>query len=129
MLKISAFCFLLALAPATAQAGGSFRLSIGLPIVPPLVVVAPGIQVVEGCPEELFLMGGWYWCRRPDGWYRARSPRARFGWVEARFVPMGLVRMPLGQYRNWHHAEERRAERHEFRREEGRGREGRRRER
>jgi hypothetical protein len=66
------------------------------------VLIQPGIQVVEGFREEVFFHGGWYWCRRPDGWYRSRSPQARFGWVDARRVPGALVRMPMGHYRNWH---------------------------
>ena len=94
--------FLLALAPA-ARAQVGIRIDIGLPPAPPLVVVQPGIQVVEGFREEVFFSAGWYWCRRPDGWYRARGPRERFAWVEARRVPPGLVRLPAGHYRNWHH--------------------------
>jgi hypothetical protein len=79
------------------------RIELGLPVAPPLVVIQPGIQVVEGFGEEVFFHRGWYWCRRPDGWYRSRSPRARFGWIDVRRVPGALVRMPEGRYRNWHH--------------------------
>jgi len=82
-------------------------------------VVQPGIQVVEGFREEVFFHRGWYWCRRPDGWYRSRSPQARFEWIEGRRVPGALVSMPAGRYRNWHH-EERRMERHEERRDDRR---------
>ena len=95
----------LALWPSAAQAGVSLHIDIGLPVAPPLVEVQPGIQVVEGFPEEVFFSGGWYWCRRPDGWYRAPSPRARFDWVDRRFVPGGLARFPVGGYRNWHRGE------------------------
>jgi hypothetical protein len=93
---------LLSLYPSLARAGVSFQLSIGIPAAPPLVAVAPGIQVVEGCPEEVFFSAGWYWCRRPDGWYRARTPRDRFDWIDARRVPAGMLRQPPGAYRNWH---------------------------
>ncbi len=116
-------------APARAQVG--IRIELGLPVAPPLVVIQPGIQVVEGFGEEVFFHRGWYWCRRPDGWYRSRSPRARFDWIEARRVPGALVRMPAGHYRNWHHEDwhdegrrggpEHRDDRHEHR-EPGRGR-------
>jgi hypothetical protein len=100
----------------------SLHIDIGLPVAPPLVAVQPGIQVVEGFGEEVFFSSGWYWCRRPNGWYRARSPRASFEWVEARRVPRGLVRLPEGHYRNWHREEAhaRRDERHAERREEHR---------
>ena len=89
--------------PARAQVG--VRIELGLPVAPRLVVVQPGIQVVEGFHEEVFFHRGWYWCRRPDGWYRSRSPQARFEWIERRRVPGGLVGMPEGRYRNWRHEE------------------------
>ncbi len=108
---------MVAAAPARAQVG--IRIELGLPVAPPLVVVQPGIQVVEGFREEVFFHRGWYWCRRPDGWYRSRSPQARFEWIEGRRVPGALVSMPAGRYRNWHH-EERRMERHEERRDDRR---------
>jgi hypothetical protein len=67
-----------------------------------MAVLGHGIRVVEGIPEEVFLDGGWYWCRRPNGWYRARSPRAPFVWVAVGQVPRGLVLLPAGHYRHWH---------------------------
>lgn len=93
---------LLLLCPAPARAQVRLQIDLGLPLAPPLVEVQPGIQVVEGFREEVFFHGGWYWCRRPDGWYRAGSPRDRFQWVDAHRVPPGLTRMPAGRYRNWH---------------------------
>ena len=93
---------LLLLWPAPARAQVRVQIDLGLPAAPPLVEVQPGIQVVEGFQEEVFFSAGWYWCRRPDGWYRARSPRAGFAWVDVRRVPPMLVRMPAGRYRNWH---------------------------
>jgi hypothetical protein len=90
-----------------AQAQVSLHIDIGLPVAPPLVEVAPRVQVVEGFGEEVFFFGGWYWCRRPDGWYRARSPRARFDWIEGRRVPRDLVVIPAGHYRNWRREEHR----------------------
>jgi hypothetical protein len=87
--------------PARAQVG--VRIELGLPVAPPLVEIQPGIQVVEGFGEEVFFSRGWYWCRRPGGWYRARSPRDRFEWIEGRRVPGALIRVPEGHYRDWHH--------------------------
>jgi hypothetical protein len=107
---------LLSMAATSARAQVRFQIDIGLPVAPPLVMVEPGIQVVEGFRDEVFFSLGWYWCRRPDGWYRSRSPQARFAWVEARRVPRGLVRMPVGHYRNWHHGEARPLERRDDRR-------------
>ncbi len=130
---------LLAFSPSFAQAQVNIHIELGLPAAPRLVVVQPGIQVVEGFHEEVFFRNGWYWCRRHDGWYRARRPQARFEWVEVRRVPRALVQVPPGHYRNWHHkprgierrgphsrheahrrAEDRREQRNEKRREERR---------
>ena len=111
---------LLLLNSTQAPAQVSIHIDLGLPIAPPLVVVQPGIQVVEGFQEEVFFHSGWYWCRRENGWYRARKPQARFERIEARRVPAVLVRVPVGQYRNWRHDgkhEERREEHREERRE------------
>ena len=105
----------LSLLPAAARAGVGVHIDLGLPAAPPLVAVQPGVQVVEGVPDEVFYSGGWYWCRRPDGWYRARSPQASFYWVEPRRVPVVIARTPVGYYRNWHHAEHREHERVEHR--------------
>lgn len=104
----------LGLCPSGAQAQVSLHIDIGLPPLPRLVVVQPGIQVVEGFEDEVFFNGGWYWCRRPNGWYRARSPRAHFDWVEVRRVPAALVRVPPGHYRNWHHGDPLHTERREI---------------
>ena len=93
---------LLALGSSMAQAGVDVHININLPVVPPLVTVEPGIQVVEGFPEDVFFHEGWYWCRRPDGWYRAHSPRDRFDRIHANRVPRSLRREPVGHFRNWH---------------------------
>ncbi len=116
--------FLLFLATAAGRAQVHVQIDLGLPAAPPLVLIGPGIHVVERFGEEVFFHDGWYWCRRHDGWYRARSPRARFGWVEERRVPRRLVEVPRGHYRNWRHErdaihQERREER-ELRREDRR---------
>jgi hypothetical protein len=94
---------ILALCSSAAQAQVHVGIELGLPEAPSLVVVSPGIQVVEGYQGEVFFQGGWYWARRPDGWYRARSPHDHFGWVDNRHVPGGLNRIPAGRYNNWHH--------------------------
>ena len=102
-MKRLALCFALALTmlPAAARAQVDVRIQVGLPVAPPLVVVQPGIQVVENFNEEVFYTGGYYWCRRDNGWYRARGPRAAFVYVQPRRVPVGLVRLPPGHYRHY----------------------------
>jgi hypothetical protein len=60
--------------------------------------VQPGISVVEDWNEEVFFVSPYYWVRRGDLWYRARSPRATFRVAPVRVVPVALVRMPPGRY-------------------------------
>jgi len=96
---------LLILCPAVAQAQVRLGISIGLPPVPQMEVVAPGIQVVTGFQDEVFLQNGWYWARRPDGWYRSRDAHAHFDYIDNGRVPRGLSQMREGQYRNWHHGD------------------------
>jgi hypothetical protein len=118
-----------ALALAQVQASASFSLDLPL-VLPQLVVVQPGIQVVPNVDVEVFHADGYYWTRRDNGWYRSSSPRS--GWVYApRGVPVGLTRLPPGHYRRWrgppppparpapaYRQEVRRAERRDERREE-----------
>ena len=89
------------LLPAAARAQVDVRIQLGLPVAPPLVVVQPGIQVVENHEDEVFYTRGWYWARRDGYWYRSRTPRAAFVYVEPRYVPAPLVRIPPGHYRHW----------------------------
>lgn len=102
----------LSVLPARAHAQMEMSIQLGMPVSPPLVVVQPGIQVVENLDEEVFFVNGWYWCRRGPYWYRARGPYASFGYVEPRFVPYRLAYLPPpGHYRHWnrgHLGEERR---------------------
>jgi hypothetical protein len=99
--------------PSPAAAQVDVQIHLGLPVSPPLVVVQPGVQVVENYQDEVFFHSGWYWVRRPPYWYRARAPQAAFALVEPRHVPRALVRLPPGRYRNWR--AEARHERHEAR--------------
>ncbi|HVI73816.1 MAG TPA: hypothetical protein VM683_02430 [Anaeromyxobacteraceae bacterium] len=112
---IALTALVLSLAPlaARAQVGVNMNIQLGLPVAPPMVVVQPGVQVVENYDEEVFYTGGWYWVRRDGRWWRAREPRATFVYVEPRRVPPGLVRIPPGQYRHWN-KERAKAERREW---------------
>ena len=82
--------FLLALVPALAsaqiQVQGSAGFTLELPVViPQLVVVTPGIEVVPDVDYEVFHTGGYYWTRHEGRWYRSGNPRS--GWV---FMPRGV---------------------------------------
>lgn len=79
---------------------------IGLPsihfeVVPPLVTVSAGVQVVPDQPDEVFYSDGYYWTRRDTHWYRCHRDW-RWEPVEVRRVPPGLARIPPGHYRHWH---------------------------
>ncbi len=100
-------------APLAARAQVSVGIQIGLPVAPPMVVIQPGVQVVENYHEEVFFTGGWYWVRRGPYWYRAPRPGATFVMVEQRRVPPGLMRLPPGHYKHWHKEEMKEARRHE----------------
>lgn len=108
---------LLSTPPLGARAQVDVNIHLGLPVSPPLVVVQPGVQVVEDHEEEVFYTRGWYWCRRGDHWYRARHPHTEFVYVERRHVPVAIVRTPPGHYRHWR-KHERREERREWKRHE-----------
>jgi hypothetical protein len=110
---------LLGVAPTPAYAGVDVQVHIGLPVAPPLVVVEPGISVVEDWGEEVFFVSPYYWVRRGDLWYRARSPRAAFRVAPRRAVPVALVRMPPGQYVKYTKAKH--AHRHDGRPDHDRG--------
>ncbi|WP_242343098.1 hypothetical protein [Anaeromyxobacter terrae] len=87
---------------AEAQLRASAGISFDLPVVlPQLVVIQPGVQVVPDCDHEVFYTNGYYWAREDDVWYRSRSHRG--GWVMApvRTVPVALVRVPPGHYKHW----------------------------
>ncbi|HSN92953.1 MAG TPA: hypothetical protein VLS93_17105 [Anaeromyxobacteraceae bacterium] len=87
---------------ASAQISASAGIRIDLPVVlPQLVVVSPGIQVVPSVPYEVFYVNGFYWVREDGGWYRSRSHRGGWMLVPAARVPPGLVRIPPGRYKAW----------------------------
>jgi hypothetical protein len=97
------------LLPRPALAQVSVSIHFDLPVVlPTLVVIEPGIQVVPDVNEEVFFVDGFYWVRRDTRWYR--SPDHRKGWVvvEGRGVPGRLVKYPQGHYRQWNQQKERR---------------------
>jgi hypothetical protein len=87
---------------ALAQASISAGIRIDLPVVlPQLVVVSPGVQVVPEVEEEVFFVDRYYWVRRDRVWYRSRTHRGGWVVVPARAVPARIVEIPSGKYRRW----------------------------
>lgn len=91
-------------APAFAQVQIQVQLpTIAFQAPPPLVVVEPGVQVVEDQDEEVFFVSDNYWVRRGPHWYRTKDHRGGWVLVDGPGVPPSLVRVPAGKYRRWKH--------------------------
>ena len=68
--------------------GGQATVTLGLPaVLPPLVVVQPGVSIVSDLDYEVFYADGYYWTRHEGGWVRTRDHRAGWTRVEPRYVP------------------------------------------
>jgi hypothetical protein len=88
--------------PTAAQAQASVTFQLNLPVVlPPLVVVTPGVRVVPDVDEEVFFVDGYYWVRRDRSWYRSRSHRHGWVLVGARGVPSRISGFAPGKYKRW----------------------------
>lgn len=125
LFRIAAVASIALASAAHADALFETRITVALPpVLPRLVVVQPGVQVVEDLDEEVFYVDGWYWVRRGNFWYRARDHRRTWVYADPRFVPPGLRGIPPGHYRRYRHAdwkaahEEEKARRHAEREEE-----------
>ena len=98
--------------PSAASAQGAYaEIHLQLPqILPPLVVIQPGVQVIPEIDHEVFFVDGAYYARHNDGWYRADNPHAGawFG-VAPNAVPVALVKIPPGKYKKWKPAKEEKA--------------------
>lgn len=95
-----------ALVGSASMAQVQVKIDIALPTIvfsapPPLVVIQPGIQVVEDSDDEVFFVDGYYWYRRDARWFRTKTHQGGWVLVEDRGVPVTLVRLPPGQYRKW----------------------------
>lgn len=88
-----------AVAAAQVQASASFRLDLPV-IIPPLVVIEPGIRVIPDVDFEVFHVDGYYWTRRNGVWFRSSNPRE--GWVRhPHGYPPGLAKLKPGKYKRW----------------------------
>lgn len=88
--------------PAFAQV----EINVQLPTItfsapPPLVVVEPGVQVVEDNDEEVYFVDNYYWVRRGPRWYRTRDHHGGWVVVDGPGVPAAIVRVPEGKYRRF----------------------------
>ncbi|HSD67168.1 MAG TPA: hypothetical protein VLF95_10730, partial [Vicinamibacteria bacterium] len=93
----------LSLPAAAAAQGGYAEIHLQLPeILPPMVVIQPGVQVIPEIQNEVFFVDGAYFARHDGGWYRAPDPHAG-AWtsVPVQAVPASLVKIPPGKYKGW----------------------------
>jgi hypothetical protein len=93
----------LALPAAVAAQGVYGEIHLNLPaIIPPMVVIQPGVQVIPEIDHEVFFVDGAYYARHGGGWYRAPSPHAgAWAAVPVHAVPVALVKIPPGKYKAW----------------------------
>jgi len=70
-------------------------------VLPPLVVVQPGVSVVRDMDQEVFYADGYYWARQDRTWYRSHDHRAGWAPVESRYVPDGIAHSEPGRYRRY----------------------------
>ena len=104
------------------RVGGEAVFSLRLPeVLPPLVVVQPGVSVVRDWDDEVFYADGYYWARQDRTWYRTHDHRGGWGRVEARQVPGAIAQSPPGRYRHYRGDEHQRSDQ-EMGRRDGRGR-------
>lgn len=100
-----------ALAGCLATFGGDGRgrkpaFTLVLPaLLPPLVVVQPGISVVGDFDDEVFYADGYYWSRQDQSRFRSRDHRAGWEHIETHYVPPVIASSPPGQYRRYRAAE------------------------
>ncbi len=89
--------------PLAVAAQGYAEIHLQLPeILPPMVVIQPGVQVIPEIEHEVFFVDGAYYARHNDGWYRAPNPRAgAWVYVPVQAVPVALVKIPPGKYKAW----------------------------
>lgn len=85
------------------------RVEVGIPlpgfelqIGGPLVYVGPGVWVLPDSRDEVFYNNGYYWARTQNHWYRSRGRQGGWGVVEDRYVPLPVMRVPPGRYRDYH---------------------------
>jgi hypothetical protein len=104
--------------PEGRAGGGEVSFSFGLPVIlPPMVVIQPGVSVVSDLDQEVFFADGYYWARQDQSWYRSRDHRSHWALVEDRHVPAAIAHSPPGQYRRYqgnpHHQGDRGPEKHQ----------------
>jgi hypothetical protein len=88
--------------PDGRPVAGEASFTLSLPVVlPPLIVVQPGVSVVRDLDDEVFYADGYYWARQDRGWYRSTDHRHGWSRIEEDRVPPPLRQSPPGRYRHY----------------------------
>jgi hypothetical protein len=88
---------------ATTDRAGNVRFSLLLPeVLPPMVVVQPGVSVVTDLDQEIFYSDGYYWARQDDLWFRSRTHRGGWSGVQRSEVPQVIISFTPGFYVRHH---------------------------
>jgi hypothetical protein len=90
----------LILACASAPAAAQIRIGINLQLYPQLVQV-PGYPVYYApqMNSNYFFYDGMYWVYQDDNWYASSWYNGPWGAVDPQFVPLYILRVPVGYYR------------------------------
>jgi len=102
--------------PALARTDVSVRVDIGRAPPPPVVVVQHAPQVVwlpethvavvqdEDFDNDTFECGVYWYTYRDGWWYRARTWRGPYAYVETRYVPQSVIVVPARHWRHYPYA-------------------------
>lgn len=110
MHKIRNVVIALGLLSCSAAAPADVSIGIGLPNVSIGINVPtyPELHVVPGYPvyyapnlqENFFFYDGMYWVYRNDNWYASSWYNGPWAYVQPRFVPVYILRVPVRYYRH-----------------------------
>jgi hypothetical protein len=105
-LAAAAFALVTFAALPAARAEVHVGVNIGVPAwtyeAPPPVVVVPGYPSVHYAPDlgvNFFSYGGHYYTYDSGRWYTARGDSGPWSYVERRYVPGPVIRVPARYYR------------------------------
>lgn len=94
--------FAVAKAEEQIRLAGDVAITVNLPdLLPPLIVVEPGVSVVGDLDVEVFFADGYYWTRKDQAWLRTRDHAGTWVRVETVHVPAAITRLPPGHYRHY----------------------------
>lgn len=74
---------------------------IVFPAPPPLVVIEPGVQVVEDNDDEVFFVDNFYWVQRDGRWFKSRDHKGSWVVVDGPLVPPLIVKQPKGKWKKY----------------------------